>query len=141
MAEEPIAETAASLAGVYERCIALDAALSEGRPSVYGRKLGKQLSQAFYVLGLTALSKEDAQKAYTFFSRSNETAPHTSAKLQLESLGRRAETMWLRGRELSAKRPREAEKLFREALGLVAPQSELAVSLRLALDKITPKRK
>ena len=141
MEAEPIAETAEALVRVLEQCAALDAALSGERPSVYGRALGKRHSQALYVLGLNALSREDPQKAYTFFRRANEIAPHTSAKLQLESLARRAETMWLRGRELARKRPREAEKLFREALGLVTPQSELAVSLRRALDDITPKRK
>ena len=141
MESEPSTETAAALLRVLERCAALDAALSGERPSFYGRALGKRQSQALYVLGLNALSKEDPQKAYTFFKRANEIAPHTSAKLQLESLGRRAETMWLRGRELVRKQPREAEKLFREALGLVSPQSELAVSLRSALDKLTPKHR
>ena len=141
MEAEPSAETAEALVRVLEQCAALDAALSGERPSVYGRALGKRHSQALYVLGLNALSREDPQKAYTFFRRANEIAPHTSAKLQLESLARRAETMWLRGRELARKLPREAEKLFREALGLVTPQSELAVSLRRALDDITPKRK
>jgi len=141
MEVEPSAANAAELVRVFERCAALDAALSEERPSVYGRLLGKRHSQALYILGLSALSKEDPQKAYTFFRRANDVAPHTSAKLQLDSLARRAETMWLRGRELLRERPREAEKLFREALGLVAPQSELAVSLRSALDKASPKRK
>ena len=137
LARDVTAETALDLSGEYERCIALDAALSGDRPSVYGRDLGKKLSQAFYLLGLGALSKEDPQKAYTFFRRANERALHRSAKLQLESLERRAETMWLRGRELVSKRPREAEKLFREALGLISPQSELAASLRRALGDLS----
>ena len=137
----PTSENATDLARTFEKCIALDSALSGERPSTYGRELGKRFSETLYILGLSALAKEDPQKAYSFFKRSIDTAPHKSAQLQLESLARRAETMWLRGRELSAVRPREAEKLFRQALGLVAPQSELAMSLRRALDEITPKRK
>ncbi len=138
---EITAKTALELSAAFEACIVLDAALSGERPSVYGSELGKKLSQAFYLLGLNALSKEDAQKAYTFFRRANERALHRSAKLQLESLERRAEAMWLRGRELASTRPREAEKIFREALGLISSQSELAASLRRALSDLRTVRK
>ena len=67
LARDVTAETALDLSGEYERCIVLDAALSGDSPSVYGRDLGKKLSQAFYLLGLGALSKEDPQKAYNIF--------------------------------------------------------------------------
>ena len=66
LARDVTAETALDLSGEYERCIALDAALSGDRPSVYGRDLGKKLSQAFYLLGLALYQRKIPRKLIHF---------------------------------------------------------------------------
>ncbi len=136
LAVEPNSKNAPQLSSAYERCVALDAALSGSRPSAYGRRLGKKLSQTLYLSGLSSLAKDEGHRAFIQFQKAIKTAPNTSAQLQLDSLARRAETMLLRGQALIESQPREAEKLFRRALGLVPAESRIADNLRASLSKL-----